>query len=78
MSITFVRKASDTEMRRLNIRLPATTWEQLDRLVKESEADGSKIDVESTLAAALDALLREATGEKRKRGRKKEGSDQQS
>lgn len=70
MSISFIRGTVATSMRRLAIRMPDDVWEQIDRLVAESEKDGAKINVEATVAAALQALVAEATGGKRRRARK--------
>lgn len=70
MSISFVTEPAAMTVRRLNIRLPDAIWQQIDTIVSESKTGGAKINIEATIASMLEALVREATGTGKRRGRK--------
>lgn len=70
MSISFVTEPAAMTVRRLNIRLPDAVWQQIDTIVSNSKAGGAKINIEATIASMLEALVREATGTTKRRGRK--------
>ncbi len=70
MSISFVTEPAAMTVRRLNIRLPDSVWQQIDTIVADSKSGGAKINIEATIASMLEALVREATGERKRRGRK--------
>ena len=76
MSMSFVHAPSRSSIRRLNIRLPDNVWQELDALVANSEKEGGKIDLEATVAAMIESLVRAASGGGKRR-RKKEGGEQQ-
>jgi hypothetical protein len=70
MSISFVTEPATLTVRRLNIRLPDAVWQQVDAIVADSKAGGAKINIEATISSMLEALVRQATGTAKRRGRK--------